>query len=581
MFRKIFLFIFILNVSFSCIAQIKVSYHTVPDQIKAGEPFMLQFDVSGSNNVQNIILPKDKNLNFLGGPYISQSNTRINGKTFLQYSAAYTAKIDKPGEYKFSAAQVKINSNYYPSEPITLTVIKPSNNTASKKRNEEYPPEEWPEDPKELDRIFKEAVKVEVIQDKKECYVGEPIHVIYKLYTRIRTRSELVKTPSLNGFSVTEIPVDFGIKKKEPIEGKVYEVTPIREIQIIPQHAGTLYLDEMELDHEIFLITKDDQRSVQYNLPASRVIPRVTWKMKVDAQPIVVKPLPDNEPENFSGGVGEFTIQASVPEQKYSRNQEIPLSIKVSGVGNLKLMSPPKLQLPEGWEIIEQRTKDEWNYGSYPLKGSRTFIYTLSTENIGRTEIPSIAIAVFQPSKGTYEQLTTKPISLEIVESSIKKEHTMIQDVKDNKAIYWGLGGLVVVISGLGYTWLRRKNIRRTAVEPIVSPVIEEKNPTISFEKSEFYLQSGNVAVFAESLLKEIKLALILLAKVDETTPIETAYQQLQSYGVNNANILKTKILVHTLERQVYAGIPFEETPEQLLQDAKNLIGEMQMSLKV
>ena len=46
-------------------------------------------------------------------------------------------------------------------------------------------------------------IKIDV--NKKSCYVGEPIVATYKLYTRLKSESNIIKTPSFNGFSVSEL----------------------------------------------------------------------------------------------------------------------------------------------------------------------------------------------------------------------------------------------------------------------------------------------------------------------------------------------------------------------------------------
>jgi hypothetical protein len=46
-------------------------------------------------------------------------------------------------------------------------------------------------------------IRVNVSQSS--CYVGEPIVVTYKLYTRLKSESSITKNPSFNGFSVIDL----------------------------------------------------------------------------------------------------------------------------------------------------------------------------------------------------------------------------------------------------------------------------------------------------------------------------------------------------------------------------------------
>lgn len=54
---------------------------------------------------------------------------------------------------------------------------------------------------KKIDRNL--FIRVEA--DKTSCFVGEPVVATYKLYTRLKSESNIVKSPAFNGFSVVEL----------------------------------------------------------------------------------------------------------------------------------------------------------------------------------------------------------------------------------------------------------------------------------------------------------------------------------------------------------------------------------------
>ena len=47
-------------------------------------------------------------------------------------------------------------------------------------------------------------VFVKVSADKNSCFIGEPVVVTYKLYTRLKMETNVSKSPSFNGFSVID-----------------------------------------------------------------------------------------------------------------------------------------------------------------------------------------------------------------------------------------------------------------------------------------------------------------------------------------------------------------------------------------
>ncbi len=56
-----------------------------------------------------------------------------------------------------------------------------------------------------LSEKIKKNIFVRVEADKTSCYIGEPLVVTYKLYSRLKSESKVTKRPSLNGFSVYDM----------------------------------------------------------------------------------------------------------------------------------------------------------------------------------------------------------------------------------------------------------------------------------------------------------------------------------------------------------------------------------------
>src|SRR5688572_19944345 len=54
-------------------------------------------------------------------------------------------------------------------------------------------------------RKISDNLFVKAQAEKKTCYVGEPIVVTYKLYSRLTATSKITKQPTLGGFSVYDM----------------------------------------------------------------------------------------------------------------------------------------------------------------------------------------------------------------------------------------------------------------------------------------------------------------------------------------------------------------------------------------
>ncbi|MHC5879431.1 hypothetical protein ACYT69_10950, partial [Streptococcus pyogenes] len=54
---------------------------------------------------------------------------------------------------------------------------------------------------------IKKNIFIKMEADKSESYVGQPVVVSFKLYTRLRSETNITSAPSFNGFSVMDMDV--------------------------------------------------------------------------------------------------------------------------------------------------------------------------------------------------------------------------------------------------------------------------------------------------------------------------------------------------------------------------------------
>jgi hypothetical protein len=62
---------------------------------------------------------------------------------------------------------------------------------------------------------------MKVLVDKRVCYVGEPVTAVFKLYSRLESKSDIVKNPGFYGFTVQDM-INLGDKVSviESINGR-------------------------------------------------------------------------------------------------------------------------------------------------------------------------------------------------------------------------------------------------------------------------------------------------------------------------------------------------------------------------
>lgn len=131
-----------------------------------------------------------------------------------------------------------------------------------------------------------------------------------------------------------------------------------------------------------------------------------------------VLPLPEEgKPEDFSGLVGEFQIDAMLkarPKEVIAEvGRPITLIVTVSGAGNLHEIKEPLRPELKGFETYEPEINDDLSRSSKGSRGSRSFTYILVPQREGKLEIGSFKTSYFDPEKGEYRQIRTEPMGIE------------------------------------------------------------------------------------------------------------------------------------------------------------------------
>lgn len=125
-----------------------------------------------------------------------------------------------------------------------------------------------------------------------------------------------------------------------------------------------------------------------------------------------VEALPEKgRPVNFTGAVGSFNLKTSVSRDKVEAGDPLTLSVEVSGKGNFKSVSMPKMadnQSIKTYPPTEKFTPVGLN------AGKKTFDQGIIIKNSSVTELPAVSFNYFDPQKKTYVTKSTPPIPLTV-----------------------------------------------------------------------------------------------------------------------------------------------------------------------
>lgn len=447
----IFLF-FCCKLSF---AQVKFTASISPTTIGKNDFAQLKLSVENANAVEKISTPNFKNFSLQSGPNQESGMTSINGVVKKYIALVYIIKPKNVGTFTISPTTAIADGKEYTSNAVTLNVTNATTNTTPNNTTPFGLLDVFTEPTQETvfkDYIIKKGenpadkvnknmfVKADV--SKTTCFVGEPIVVTYKLYTRLKSESNIVKNPSFNGFSVVDMEQPNSMNyQSEKINGREYNVYTIRKTQLYALQPGIINLEEASVENIVHFVKDEYLKANQQNifdnfgevsLPADAY---EDFKIILKNNPIAitVKPLPiNNVANNFKGAVGSFAINATINKAQFTTDETCQLTIQLSGQGNLQLITTPDVKWPKQIESFEPKITDDLFKGTVPISGSKIITYPFIANAAGSYSLDSISFTYFDTKTGKYKTIYTNPIKFIVTKGIGKKATEVVNTKKEN-----------------------------------------------------------------------------------------------------------------------------------------------------
>ncbi len=372
--------------------------------VELGETFTLNISVSGENigGVPSPKLPDLPDFNILGRSSSQSTNISfVHGKMTQQTTITfiYTLSPKKIGKFTIDPCKIDYQGKTYETQSIDIEVVKDTTKT---------PPPTTTKPPKPTGSLEGEVMLI-AIPNRREVYQGEEINVEFYLYTQYDlSEISFTKLPAFNGFwSETIYETNRLRYQKKIYEGKTYYAALLKTVALFPIISGSLTIEPMEM---IATIIKPPRDFFDFFGTAQQIV--------ISSKPIIinVRPLPEeNKPSNFSGGVGNFTLNARIDRDTAKQEEPINLILKVSGSGNIKLIEKPTLPTVCNLKILEPEIKLNLDKSSGVVKGSKEFRFPIIPQVDGEHIIPEITMSYFNPRTKSYEILKTEKLKFTAV----------------------------------------------------------------------------------------------------------------------------------------------------------------------
>ncbi|MBO9200014.1 MULTISPECIES: BatD family protein [Niastella] len=575
-------------------AQVKFYTMVSESDIAVRQTFQVQYIVEGANSIRQFEVPRFKDFE-VAEMFDYSTSSFGQGQSLDTYSKIIVLMASKKGKFTIPGATAVINGKQMRSNAVAIAVkagVPGMNNINPDDIDTE---EESLLHPGEniKDKIDKNLF-LRVETSKNTCYVGEPLMVVYKAYSRLNANSQVVKRPSLTGFSVMEMVDAYDGKPEiEKLNGRSYYTNLVRKVQLFPLQEGVYTLDPAEIESVVHFVKTNEPASKKRSLSLYNRSGTPMYPLAVDHRTILrtapvtitVKPLPTaNQPADFSGAVGQFTLTVKTPTAPIHVGDLVKIQVTINGSGNLSLLTPPAIKWPKGVDTAEPAVKENINKYIFPLSGSKTFEYSFAAPDTGDFIIPVVHLPYYDPKEKKYKTAASDSITMHVLAGVKKATAGAPASVDQGSGIqptfYWFGGIVLAIIAVIGYQVISLRNAKKkekarlTATLPIKETPTPQQIVTRLLANAKQALQNNQPSIF----YREVQQALwqvvrdtwrVLPSKLNKyhTT------QLLAEKGVPDETIKNFSAILDECEWALY-------TPDQSIKSMEGLMDKAEVLLK-
>jgi len=491
----------------------------------------------------------------LSGPNRGISTVIQNGQMQREMSFSYTLQPKRNGKLTIAHAKIKVGGKGMRSNALVILVT----NEGKQENN---------------DQDF--FIRAEIAQ--KNIYLGQQVRLDYKIYTRKEIQNySILQESDYGGFYAADIQRMDNLVRTTNIKGKTYYTKILRSVALFPQQTGKQSISPLIL--QVGLLEEDPQRpsSLFFNGDINYV------NLESNILNVTVKDLPKPMPANFNGGVGNFSVSASIDKTIASTNETIYLTISILGDGDAKRIKSPDLNLPPSFQLYDTKSEEEERGENEGKKFSqKSFTYIIQPQKEGEFSFQP-TFTYFYPLSDKYETKLLDPILLKISAGqavvNVKKEENGnfipltkndFQTTSSLNNILWILGFTLPFLS----TALLYLNNYRNKKEKIQSPFEITMN---HFLQAKIYGTNGNY----ENCFIELSFGLrtFLFHHFDipkENISNDQIINILKEKGFSNQNTIHSlSLLLNRFEMVLYAPSMKKDHWESTWKEVTELVNQL------
>jgi hypothetical protein len=363
------------------------------DAIMLGESATLSLSFEGAQP-RNVPLPQVAGLQ-IAQAGTSQNMSIINGAMSSTVTVNFQVTARQAGEFTIPVLTADVNGQQLSTAPLKLTVTAATAPSAT------------------VVNSGNEVVFLKFIFPKNKIYVGEPVVGRLELYLRDDVQNfgnfQLTGSPT-DGFSAGKTVELQNQRRRAQVGNHVYTVIPIA-VPLTAVRTGNLTLGPFTASAVVVLPSQnqggDPFFRQFFNQGEQKPVTLATRSLNVESLSLPAQ----NQPANFTGAVGDFTMTATAGPTNVTVGDPITVRVQISGHGALDAVTLPPQDAWHDFKTYPPTTKLETS-DQFGFQGTKTFEQIISPQNSDVHELPALTFSFFNPDDGQYHTLTESAVPL-------------------------------------------------------------------------------------------------------------------------------------------------------------------------
>ena len=389
--------------------------------VEASERFNVVFVVEGEHAPSDFSWAPTDDFQLVWGPQKGSSTSiqMINGKVTRSAQNTYTYILlpKRTGTFTLPPATATVKGETIRSRSFTIEVV--GGGASSQPQGQQAAPSGAPQESAPAPASASgEDIFLRFSIAKKNLVVGEPVTAVLKLYQRADIAGfEGAKFPNFNGFWSTETEAPNNVTfQREQVGNNIYNAAVLRRYMLIPQKSGALQIDPAELTCIVNVRSRRPRTGSIFDDFFGDDYTQAKRTVKTAPVTVNVSPLPSGAPASFSGGVGSYSISASLSKDSLKTHDAASLLVTVSGSGNVTLLEAPKVQFPPDFDIYDIKATQKTDKAG--TSGSKTFEYPFIPRSAGEFVIAPVKFSWYDVKSGRYQTAATDSLRISVAKGA-------------------------------------------------------------------------------------------------------------------------------------------------------------------